>query len=226
MSTVTAFNNHDDDRVSPADPPWTFVRRHLDGHFTVDPFGLDARLADFVAPAARLAVAVHVAGADNVPASGPAAVVANRGFGVFEPAALAIAVRRATGRRLRIVGAPPVPFVGAVARRLGAIPATQPDVAVALRAGHLVGIPLTPTWLRTGAGTPPHALMRAVTHAPIIPAAVRPAGPFGTSIRGWEVTFGPLVTLPDPYDPDDPLAAARFADEMRASVRTLLEGAQ
>jgi hypothetical protein len=30
------------------------------------------------------------------------------------------------------------------------------------------------------------------------------------------------VTLDDPYDPDDPLAAARFADAMRVAVRTLL----
>ena len=58
-------------------------------------------------------------------------------------------------------------------------------------------------------------------------------GPGGIGLEGgapppgsFNVTFGPLVTLPDPYDPDDPLAAARFADEMRASVRTLLEDAQ
>jgi 1-acyl-sn-glycerol-3-phosphate acyltransferase len=76
--------------------------------------------------------------------------------------------------------------------------------------------------LRTGAGASPHALMPALTHARIIPAAVKPGGPFGTAFGAWHVRFGPLVTLDDPYDPDDPLAAARFADAMRAAVRRLL----
>jgi hypothetical protein len=38
----------------------------------------------------------------------------------------------------------------------------------------------------------------------------------------WHVRFGPLVQLDQPYDPDDPLAAARFADAVRARVRGLL----
>ena len=62
-------------------------------------------------------------------------------------------------------------------RRLGAISSSEPDVAAALRAGHLVGIPLAPTWLRTGAGDAPRAVARALTLAPIVPAAVAPVGP-------------------------------------------------
>ena len=152
----------------------------------------------------------------------PATIVANRGFGVVEPAALCLAVQRVTGRRLRVVAAPAVPFLGALARRLGAIAASEPDITVALRAGHLVGVPLAHTFLRTGAGAPPHALMPAITHARIIPATVMPGGPFGTALGAWHVRFGPHVTLADPYDPYDPLAAARFADAMRAAVRQLL----
>ena len=125
---------------------------------------------------------VDVHGRRARPATGPATIVANRGFGVVEPAALGVAVQRATGRRLRVVGAPAVPFLGAATRRLGAIGASEHDVAVALRAGHLVGVPLSPTWLRTGAGLAPHALMPALTHAPIIPAAVTTGGPFGTPL--------------------------------------------
>jgi hypothetical protein len=37
------------------------------------------------------------------------------------------------------------------------------------------------------------------------------------------VRFGTLVTLPDPYDPDDPLAAARFGEAMRDAVAGLIE---
>ena len=96
-------------------------------------------------------------------------------------------------------------------------------MAAALRSGHLVGVPLAPTGLRTGAGAAPLAVAPAVTHAPIVPAAVKPVGRLGSVIGSWHVRFGPLVTLPETYDPDDPLAAARFADAMRAAVRALLD---
>jgi len=168
---------------------------------------------------------VRVSGGEHVPSEGPATIVANRGFGIIEPAALCLAVLRATGRRLRVIGAPALPFLGTLSRRFGAIAASEPDIAVALRAGHLVGVPLAHTFLRTGAGAPPHALMPALTHARIIPAAVKPGGPLGTALGPWHVRFGSLVTLDEPYDPDDPLAAARFADAMRVSVRALLSEA-
>ena len=115
-----------------------------------------------------------------------------------------------------------MPFLGRATRRLGAISSSGPDVSAALHAGHLVGIPLAPTWLRTGAGDAPLAVARALTLAPIVPATVRGVGRFGGIIGSWEVTFGPLVTLADPYDPDDPLAAARFTDAMRRAVGALL----
>jgi len=220
--TVVALDQLDADRVARPEPPLRALKRRFAGRYPVDPFGLDPQLADLAIPALAFAVPVHVEGGEHVPLDGPACVVANRGFGIFEPAALGLAVFRATGRRLRVVGAPAVPFVGALTRRLGALGSSEEDVAVALRAGHLVGVPLSPTWLRTGAGVPPHALMPAVTHAPIIPAAVTPAGPFGTSFSGWRVCFGSLVTLDEAYDPYDPLAAARFADAMRARVRDML----
>jgi 1-acyl-sn-glycerol-3-phosphate acyltransferase len=221
MSSVAQFDARDTEFVRPAESPLDALRRRFSGRYPVDAFGLDPQLADIVAPIVGLGVRVHIEGEGNVPSTGPAAIVANRGFGLMEPAALGIAVRHATGRRLRIVGAPTVPILGGFVRRLGAIGASETDIAVALRAGHLVGVPLSPTWLRTSAGIPPHGLVRALTHAPIIPAAVVAKGPLGTPLT-WHVRFGPLVTLSDPYDPNDPLAAARFADAMRASVRGLL----
>jgi hypothetical protein len=42
-------------------------------------------------------------------------------------------------------------------------------------------------------------------------------------IGSWEVTFGSMVTLPDPYTANDPLAAARFTDAMRRAVAALLD---
>jgi hypothetical protein len=212
----------DADRISQPESLPRALRRRFDGQYPVDPFGLDPQLCDLVAPAVTALVRVDITGREHIPARGPAVLVANRGFGIFEPAAIAVAVQRVVGRRLRVVGAPALPVVGSMSRRLGAIHASEEDVTACLRSGHLVGVPLAHTWLRTGAGTPPLALMQATTHSPIVPVAVVPGGPFGTMLRPWRVGFGSLVTLPDPYDPGDPLTAARFAEAVRDSVRDLL----
>jgi 1-acyl-sn-glycerol-3-phosphate acyltransferase len=219
---VVSLDAVEADRVGKPASPLTLLRRRFAGRYRVDPFGLDAQLTDFIAPICAFGLPITVSGGEHVPTHGPATIVANRGLGVVEPAALCLAVQRATGRRLRVVGAPGIPVFGTTMRRLGAIAASEPDIRVALRAGHLVGVTLAHTFLRTSAGAAPHALMPALTHARIIPAAVAPGGPFGTPLGPWRVTFGPLVTLDDPYDPNDPLAAARFADAMRAAVRDLL----
>jgi 1-acyl-sn-glycerol-3-phosphate acyltransferase len=221
--SATAHDVLDADRIARPETPWAAVRRRVAGRYPIDPFGLDPQLADLCIPLFEAAVRVRVHGVEHVPDTGPAVIVSNRGFGVVEPAALGVAVERATGRRLRVVGAPDFPVLGAVTRRLGAIASSEPDVAAALRAGHLVGIPLAPTWLRTGAGDAPQGVARAMTLAPIIPAAVRGVGFLGGVIGSWEVTFGPLVTLSQPYDRDDPLAAARFIEAMRRAVGALLD---
>jgi 1-acyl-sn-glycerol-3-phosphate acyltransferase len=212
----------DADRIARPESLLSALRRRLSGRYPVDPFGLDPQLADLCTPLFAAAVRVSVSGGEHVPSEGPAVIVSNRGFGVAEPAALGVAVQRASGRRLRVIGAPDLRFVGTATRRLGAISSSGPDVASALRAGHLVGIPLAPTWLRTGAGDAPFAVARALTVAPIVPAAVRAIGRFGSIVGSWSVTFGAMVTLPDPYDPNDPLAAARFTEAMRLAVGALL----
>lgn len=215
-------NRLDTDRIARPEAPWDALRRRISGRYPVDPFGLDPQLADLITPLFSSAIRVRVTGGEHVPATGPAVIVSNRGFGVVEPAALGVAVQRASGRRLRVVGAPDLPVFGRATRRLGAISSSGPDVAAALRAGHLVGVPLAPTWLRTGAGDAPLEVARALTLAPIVPAAVRGSGRLGAVIGSWDVTFGPLVTLAYPYDPNEPLAAARFTEAMRRAVGALL----
>jgi hypothetical protein len=210
------------DRIDEAVPLGTALRRRIDGRYPIDPFGYDPQLVDFVNPVFSAALRVDITDAENVPRSGPAVLIANRGFGIFEPAVLGISVRRAVRRRLRITGAPALPALGGIARRLGAISASAPDLRACLSDGHLVAVPLAPTWLRAGAGVPPRKLMLAMIHVPIVPVAVTPGGPFGLAIRPWRVRFGSLVTLADPYDPDDPLAAARFAESVRDAVSDLL----
>jgi len=211
------------DQIGKVVPVGSMLRRRFEGRYPIDAFGFDPQIVDVVSPLFTAAIRVEVEGGEHVPSSGPAVLVANRGFGIIEPAVLGIAVRRVAGRRLRIVGAPAVPALGGLARRLGAISASAPDMRACLRAGNLVAVPLAPTWLRRGAGIPPRPLLQAMTTAPIVPVAVSPGGPFGLAIAPWHVRFGPLVTLPDPYDPGDPLAAARFGEAVRDAVSELLE---
>ena len=213
----------DVDHIGNVAPVTTMLRRRFDGRYPIDPFGFDPQIVDLVTPLFATAIRVEIEGGENVPQTGPAVIVANRGFGILEPAVLGIAVRRVAARRLRIVGAPAVPALGGLVRRLGAISASAPDMRACLRAGNLVAVPLAPTWLRRGAGIPPRPLLQAMTNAPIVPVAVTPGGPLGLAIAPWHVRFGPLVTLPDPYDPGDPLAAARFGEAVRDAVSDLLE---
>ena len=214
------------DQIAESVPFLQAARRRIDGRYPIDPFGYDPQLVDFVNPFFEALLRVEITDGDRLPTSGPAVLIANRGFGIAEPAVLGISVRRSVRRRLRIVGAPALPALGGIARRLGAISASAPDLRACLSDGHLVAVPLAPTWLRSGAGVPPRALMLAMTHVPIIPVAVTPGGPFGLAMRPWRVRFGSLVTLPDPYDPDDPLAAARFSEAVRDAVSDLLEQAK
>lgn len=213
----------DPDRVTHADSLAGAVRRRLEGRYAIDPFGFDPHLSDLLVPIVTAVVRVDIWGGEHVPASGAATLVANRGFGIAEPAALTVAVRRATGRRVRVVGASPLPFVSGLTRRLGAVSTSPRDLAGVLRAGHLVAVPLAPTWLRTGAGTPPLPLMQAMTRAPVIPVAVAPGGPLGTAIRPWRVRFGEPLSLDAGYEPGDPLAAARLAEAVRDAVAALLD---
>jgi len=213
----------DVDHIVNIAPVGTMLKRRFDGRYPIDPFGFDPQVVDLVTPLFTAAIRVEVEGGENVPQTGPAVLFANRGFGILEPAVLGISVRRVASRRLRIVGAPSVPALGGLVRRLGGISASAADMRACLRAGNLVAVPLAPTWLRRGAGIPPRPLLQAMTTAPIVPVAVTPGGPLGMAIAPWRVRFGPLVTLPDPYDPGDPLAAARFGEAVRDAVSDLLE---
>ncbi len=214
----------DSDQIGDPEPLPRALRRRLEGRYPIDPFGFDPMLADLTTPFARALVRVRTDGADRIPEAGPAVLVSNRGLGVGEPSALGVAVGKAVGRRLRVVGAPGVPFVNGLVRRLGAVHASPEDLAACLRSGHLVAVPLGPTWLRMGAGSPPLELCAAMMGFTVIPVAVTPGGPLGTPIRPWRVRVGPHIELDDTYAPGDPLGAAELGDAMRRAVEELLVG--
>ena len=80
-----------------------------------------------------------------------------------------------------------------------------------------------PTWLRTGVGDAPLAVACVLTLTPIVPAAVRAVGRFGSIVGAWELTFGPMVTLPICTTQRPARWPARFTDAMRRAVKTLLD---
>ena len=225
-SSETALETAADDRVQPIESPVAFARRRLDGRFQIDAFGGDAQLMDLTGRALALGVRVEVEHAERIPRLGGALVVANRGLGIFEPAALAIAVRQSVGRRLRVIGAPDLPVLGDVLRKIGAVGYRPDDVAVLLRAGHLAAAPLAPTWLRSGAGAPPRELLAAVVGFPVVPAAVLSGGPGRLPVRPWRVLVGPVVETAVDAVPGDTLAGAELVERTRTAVNRLLAEAR
>ncbi len=221
LSPGAEFGLHAD-RVTPRTTLLAVARRRWSGRYLVDPFGFDPQLADLAVPLVTRAVRVDITGAEELPARGPAVLVANRGLGFAEPTAVSVAVRRALGRRARVVGLPGVPIADGLARRFGAISATPEDLRAALRLGHVVVVPLAPTWLRTGAGMSPLPLMQAMLGSPVFPVAVRAAGRFGTPTR-WLVQIAPAVHVDASYDSDDPLAGAELGEAVRRGVDALLD---
>lgn len=224
-STETALPNYgiDADRVLGRESVVTALRRRIDGRYAVDEFGGDPSLMDALAPIPSTLVRIDVEHEERLPRRGPALLVANRGFGLFEPFVLGLAVRRVLHRRLRIVGAPDLPAIGPMARKLGAIGNRPADVAALLRAGHLAGAPLGNTWMRAGAGEPPRALVAATLGFPVIPIAIRPGGPLNLQLRPWKVLVGEPMLPPPGTEQHDQLAAAELSEQVWTAVRDLLE---
>lgn len=225
-SPETAYGLTEDDRVQALESPIAFARRRFGGEFHIDAFGGDAQLMDLAGLVIAFGVRVEVEHAARLPRIGGALVVANRGLGLVEPAALAVAVRTAVGRRLRVIGAPDTPILGDIVRKIGAVGYRADDVAALLRAGHLAAAPLASTWLRSGAGAPPRELLAAILGYPVLPAAVLPGGPGPLPIRPWRVIIGSVVETATDAVPGDTLAAAELAERTRAAVNRLLESAR
>src|SRR5688572_28537080 len=104
----------DADRLLASDSVVDALRRRLDGRYAVDEFGGDPHLQDLVLNPVVVRIPVEVRHGDRLPRLGPALLVANRSLGYAEPFVLTAAVHQRTRRRLRIVGMPHLPLVGAL----------------------------------------------------------------------------------------------------------------
>jgi 1-acyl-sn-glycerol-3-phosphate acyltransferase len=128
-----------------------FLRRRLEGDYTIDEFGYDADLADNVLlpalrPLYRQWFRVEVRGIGNIPAEGGALVVANHsGTVAIDSLMTQVAVHdeHPAQRHLRPLGADIVfqtPVIGELARKGGSTLATSADAERLLSSGELVGV--------------------------------------------------------------------------------------
>jgi 1-acyl-sn-glycerol-3-phosphate acyltransferase len=128
-----------------------FLRNRLTGDYDVDEFGFDQELTDgvFLPLLRRLYrdwFRVEVHGAENLPADGPALVVANHsGVIALDALMLSVAVHdeHPAGRYLRLLGADLVfrmPLISELARKHGSTLACSADAERLLGAGELVGV--------------------------------------------------------------------------------------
>jgi 1-acyl-sn-glycerol-3-phosphate acyltransferase len=128
-----------------------YVRRRIEGDYTVDEFGYDEHFAENVVfpllrPIYRRWFRVEVRGVENIPAEGGALVVANHsGTVAFDSLMVQLAVHDEHPRHrvVRALGADLVfslPFVGALARRGGATLATNADADRLFERGEVVGV--------------------------------------------------------------------------------------
>lgn len=129
----------------------TFIRRRLSGDYEVDDFGYDPHLArQVLVPLARPIYEnyfrVKTFGVDRIPSTGPALLVGNHSGSVAIDAVMvnyAVATEHPEKRAVRNVAADLVftlPFVGALARKMGTAVATEEDAAELLKRGELVGV--------------------------------------------------------------------------------------
>jgi 1-acyl-sn-glycerol-3-phosphate acyltransferase len=129
----------------------SFLRSRLTGGYEVDEFGFDQELTDSVfLPLLRLLYRdwfrVDVRGAENLPSTGSALVVANHsGVIALDALMLSVAVHdeHPAHRYLRLLGADLVfrmPVISELARKHGSTLACNPDAERLLGAGELVGV--------------------------------------------------------------------------------------
>lgn len=128
-----------------------YARRRLRGDVLIDDFGYDADFAEHVylpalRPLFRHWFRTEVHGAENIPDTGGAMIVANHAGTIALDAVMTqVAVHDAHphSRSLRLLGADVIfrlPFVGEAARRGGATMAGRDDARRLLEAGELVGV--------------------------------------------------------------------------------------
>lgn len=197
------------------------LRRRSLGHFDIDEWGLDPELVSLADPLLALRWDIEVTGVEHLPDVGGAVLVFNRRVGLSEPWVLARGVRQARGRFVRTVGVPDVAPIGPLLRRFGGVLDRTDEITGLLRAGQLVGLPMS-RGLRTREQVGRLEVERLeaaiATGSPVLPVAMvgRESG------RSWKLAIGDAVGAPVA---GGPLAAAELADTISGAVQALLDDA-
>lgn len=124
------------------------LRHRLAGDYAVDEFGFDPQITEIltsaVEPLAETWFRLEVRGAENIPAEGGALLVANHSGTVpIDGIITGYAVKKYGGRDLRPLGADLVfalPFIGQMARKVGATLACTEDAERLLASGEVAGV--------------------------------------------------------------------------------------
>lgn len=124
------------------------LRKRLAGDYEVDEFGFDRQITEILMHAAQPLAEnwfrLEVRGAENIPETGGALLVANHSGTVpIDAVMTGYAVKSATGRDLRPLGADllfAMPFVGQMSRKVGATLACAEDAERLLTGGELAGV--------------------------------------------------------------------------------------
>lgn len=124
------------------------IRRRMSGDYEVDEFGFDPQITEVltaaIEPLAEKWFRLEVRGIENIPAEGGALLVANHSGTVpIDGLITGYAVKKYSGRNLRPLGADLVfslPFVGQIARKVGATLACTEDAERLLTTGELAGV--------------------------------------------------------------------------------------
>ncbi|MCU1370122.1 MAG: hypothetical protein JWO77_1316 [Ilumatobacteraceae bacterium] len=195
------------------------VHRRARGAFDVDEWGLDPELVSLANPVFALRWDIEVRGAEQLPAVGGAVLVFNRRFGISEPWVVARGIRQATGRFVRTVGVPDTAPIGPFVRRFGGVLDRTDEIAGLLRAGQLVGLPMSrDVRSRERVGHLEVERLEAAleTGAPVVPVALvgRELG------RAWTIVVGEPVP---PVTDGGPLAAAELAEHTHRAAQLLLD---
>ena len=124
------------------------IRKRMSGDYEVDEFGFDPQITEVlvaaIEPLAEKWFRLEVRGVENIPAEGGALLVANHSGTVpIDGLITGYAVKKYSGRNLRPLGADLVfslPFVGQIARKVGATLACTEDAERLLTTGELAGV--------------------------------------------------------------------------------------
>ncbi len=188
--------------------------------YSVDDWGRDDTLIRVLGPLARLRWKVSVGGAQQIPATGAALLVANvRRFSLSTVYA-SWALSKEIERPVRFVGRPDIAPIGPMMRRLGALLSDPSEVAGALRNGEVVMISAAPTNHPRLVGAVNHELVTGAVlyDAPVLPV-VTMSSPMGRSAR---VEVGEPVTRRRRRR-RGPLAEVELADDTQRRLQKMLD---